>query len=738
MTKPSRRPDARPTAPKTRTAWAGWTHYLQEKRWQIAAVLLVALLTLATRLPYLGADAPSDVSWSQDLLTDPPQYTAYARNAISFGEWNPLNDEKLVFFRKNITGLFAYIVFTVFGTDISTANLTAVLLNLVAVGFLAWGVGRAFGYLAGACAGCFLAVHYLFVAYSRQPFLEVAANASLAVAFWAVITSAGRWWWAIVAGIVAGIGTVFGKVTALHAAPIFLFGAIVVGFSESGHTSSGNLARWRRAIGYAAGMGVVTLIWYIFVYQLASAEVLKYLREQSRSLYGDPVGLSSLSGFLGMWFSFGTDTGILTRAPVVGIIGLIGMATMTVCYGRVTTLRHFLTRVPAAVWLIVGWFLSAYLAFSPFNYRPVRYQIVLILPLAAAAGWLLQYWAERSGPRRAADRPRAIWWVTPVLFALVSMGLQHFLFAPLLGGSRRVFTSTSYSAPLLVGFAVAVAWIAWAGRAGASTTVGRRPGLRPWVEVIIAVILLVSLVGQGRRFVRWWAHPQTTIASANRDLSVILGPGAVVTGEMAPALTQRRDSPKSLNHFFVLKESERFFAERPITHVVVEDKSDAPFFKEYPQIAQAAERVTTYTVRNLRYAVLRVAEIGGNPEASSYRPSFFERLRGSLGQQPLDTLLKELTQRVADSADNFSGWWFAGDLYHRANRPDQAIYAYERALAFYPDDFVLLGQTGEVYWQRYSTVGGPLDKSRAVDYWSRALRLVPGNKYLIDRLTMAR
>ena len=723
-----------------RAAWRSWNVRLNDRRVRLLVLGVVACLVLATRLPHLGADAPADVSWSQDLLTDPPQYTSYARNAVSFGDWNPLHDAKLIFFLKNVTGAAAFLVFTIFGPGVASANLTAVLLNLVTVGFMAWGTTRAFGRTAGLATAFFLAVNYLFVAYSRQPFLEVAANACLAVAFWSIVSSARRWWWAAVGGVVAGVGIFLAKVTSLHAAPIFLAATVLVGLSVQPTVAEPTTRRtpwWWRPVAYAAGMGLVAVLWYLLVYRSASAEVLSYLRQQSLSLYGSPVGLRSFSAFLRSWFSFGTDTGILTWSPLVSIAGLVGMCGMLLHHGRASSLKSLVKRMPPPVWLVVGWFLSAYLAFSPFNYRPVRYQIVLLLPLAAAAGWLVQLLTggcERVAPDRSA---RAAWWLLPILAVILATGLQHLLLFNLVKSSGLSALGTTITMSLLLGLAVAsglVAWAVWRGRSAiALSEMWRRAGL-----IVAALLLVAVLVTQGARFVSWWSNAQTTIASANQDLAAVLGPDAVVTGEWSPALTQLRDSPKALNQFFSLEEAADFFARHPVTHVAVEDKADAPFFKKFPQIAQAAERVTTYTIRNLRIAVLRVADVGGNAEAARYRPSFLERLRGEMKQRPLDSLLAGLSRRVADSANNFSGWSFAADLYRRADHLDEAIYAGKRALAFSPDDFVLQVQTGDALWERYRTVGGPADRDEATTCWRRALTLSPGNPYVMERLTNAR
>jgi hypothetical protein len=223
---PKPRPASRAPAPT-------WTHLLNKPSVRAGAILLVIILAMAVRFAFLGADPPLDVSWSHDLYTDPPQYTSYARNAIVFGNWNPLNDDRLVFFLKNITGVVAYLVFLVIGPSVSSGQVVAILINLLAIGALAWAVGRAFGFIAGWTSALALSISYLFVNYGRMPFLEVATNACLAVALLSLIASDRRWWLAAIAGVVAGVGTFFGKMTSLHAVPIFVLTAGLIAWQSS-------------------------------------------------------------------------------------------------------------------------------------------------------------------------------------------------------------------------------------------------------------------------------------------------------------------------------------------------------------------------------------------------------------------------------------------------------------------------------------------------------------------------
>lgn len=694
-------------------------------RW--ASAFLVLALACLFRFVHLGADPPLDVSWSQDLFTDPPQYTSYARNAHVFGDWNPLEDARLVFFLKNVTGLVTWVVFSFTGPSVASGQVVAILLNLFGIACLASACGRAFGFTAGFVSAFLLSIQYLFVHYGRLPFLEVASNALLAASLFAIVLGIRAWWWCTIAGLAAGVGAFFGKVTALHAAPIFLLATALAGFQAVNESRS---RRWGRPVGFAAGMLAVYAGWYVYAYMPASDEVLAYLKEQSLSLYGTPVGLTSIKGFFLQWFSFGTDTGILTWGAILSVLGFLGMARMIVNWCTDSPWRDVLRRLPVPVFAILGWFWSAWAAFMPFNYRPVRYQIVLFYPLAAAAGWFVARVLSRS----AADtNGRTGWYAVPLAAIVFATGIQNMLM-PRLYDQRQTEMITGIWLAIFLGLVLGAAWVFF-GRSRRPSASQRKDVWRKPAQALVVLALLASLAIQSRHFVNWWPVAQHSIEEANRDLKAILGPNAIVTGGYGTALTQTDAIGNFPAMFGVSTPDLGFFGRFPVTHVIDVDQPNQPFFKNYPEIAGNSARVTTYTIRNMGISVFRVAQAGGNPRAAEYPLTPFERKRMELPTAPTDTALYQLAAWIADSADHFSGWRWLGDALYRRGDLTQALEAYTRAAGHFPSDFYLWAQIGDVSWELFRT-GSPSEyKERAAGAWRRAAQFNPRNPQLMDRLS---
>ena len=63
--------------------------------------------------------------------------------------------------------------------------------------------------------------------------------------------------------------------------------------------------------------------------------------------------------------------------------------------------------------------------------------------------------------------------------------------------------------------------------------------------------------------------------------------------------------------------------------------------------------------------------------------------------------------------------------------------AYRHAAESFSDDFSLWALIGDVSWEMFRQGSGSEDRQAAIDAWTRAMRLSPGNPQLQDRMNRA-
>ncbi|KAA0888289.1 tetratricopeptide repeat protein [Oryzomonas rubra] len=84
------------------------------------------------------------------------------------------------------------------------------------------------------------------------------------------------------------------------------------------------------------------------------------------------------------------------------------------------------------------------------------------------------------------------------------------------------------------------------------------------------------------------------------------------------------------------------------------------------------------------------------------------------------TRIAEALQKTQKSPDNQAAWRELGNAYYDGDQPQQAIEAYDRALALAPDDADILNDQGAMYRQSG-------DFTRALANFERALKIAPNN-----------
>ncbi|MFQ5606713.1 MAG: hypothetical protein ACE5GA_02105, partial [Candidatus Zixiibacteriota bacterium] len=354
--------------------------------------LLFALLCLAAflRLYDLTADPPNHfASLGQALLTDPYHITVHARNKALFGEWEPFGYERWVAFKVSLVSALAYLMFSLSEVSRYTANLTSVILNLLASSLIVLGLLRSrvqtecqpasSAPLSALVAGTLLALSHPLIVYSRTPFLENGLLALSAATFYVSIAHRRSLRGAALAGVLAVLCPLAGK----------LFGALIVFPAVLAIALSGQGAARRLAV-FAGSAALTVFLWYVFVLGDQAGEYHAYLQEQSFGLYGAPPGLTSIKTFIMLLVTYGAEFRLFYFEVAIPLLLLLAALWLFVRFRPEVWKRDlgFWRERPALTFLVV-WAVVAWLGLMVFHYRPLRYSLFVLVPLIGIIGALL-------------------------------------------------------------------------------------------------------------------------------------------------------------------------------------------------------------------------------------------------------------------------------------------------------------------------------------------------------------
>ncbi|MGB2989385.1 MAG: hypothetical protein WBC98_05455, partial [Candidatus Zixiibacteriota bacterium] len=130
-------------------------------------LLFVFIIGLAAFLGCfcLSADLPLSLSWSQDVNTDPDQYTSFARSKALWGEWD-LFGRNLVLALNSALTLISYLFFKLLGVGRWQANFVAASLSLLTLIFFYLAIKKGKDEKTALLATFFLGINYILVMYS--------------------------------------------------------------------------------------------------------------------------------------------------------------------------------------------------------------------------------------------------------------------------------------------------------------------------------------------------------------------------------------------------------------------------------------------------------------------------------------------------------------------------------------------------------------------------------------------
>ncbi len=667
-------------------------------------------MIVVLRSYYLEADPPPGLSTSTSVHTDPPLYTWFAKEYVKSGEFNPFHDSRIVVFIPTaVTGL-GLVVFGAFGVGFWQQGTIALVFSIGALLLLFLFIRRIAGPLAGIFYALLTACNYNQLMMGRLPFLE---HAMIFFTFLSLVLIAyfRHWVFYLLAGTALGIGVFFGKV--LGIVLLLSFGIYF-------------LHRWlvakeidasRKVLSFAGGFMAPALVWMVVNFLLPDTRATSYFGDIF-ALYGEPEGLRSVQHFIWKLVSFGDSSFLMERMIVPGLLAVFYISRLLLHYlqtkGRIATEHPYFGGHLFVIVSIIGF----WAALMIWEYRPLRYQLILIYLICGAAGMVLSDWWR--GIRRITS-PKV-----PVLFYILSylllLTVVYKLYAwigqyvsPKSTFSRDMYVILLLAAAVTVAVGMAVRF--FRGRNLAAPT-----GVMRIAVVLLATFVLVRGVAA---YGYWWQRPTFTARDNSLDLRMTLSPGAVLSGANAAQLTLENDLGAVVHMFGTESVDPDFFRKYPVTHVLLDESNENRARSDYPELMDSAAHVVTYHIGPEQVRLFRIAGLTGNSEAHRYVPSILERAIALYQANRTDEANVLAARFLEEHPENLSGYLTVATVAAQHGQLALAEHSFKKAIEFSPTNYHLISTFATFYRDWYAATGDVKYKQESLKQFERAIKLVP-------------
>ncbi|MBD3403120.1 hypothetical protein GF420_09520 [candidate division GN15 bacterium] len=677
------------------------------------------LLLIVFRSSFLGADPPLELTFSTGIYTDPPQYTLFAKQLVALGELNPFSDPRFVFFINSLVTAVATAVFFLFGIGVTTSHLTGLILSFGALLLMFVTVRRIASPTAAILFLLLAGLNYNLVVFGRFPFLEHAMTV-LAFASLAVIVYRHGWIAHLVGGLLLGAAILFGKVIGI----VFLFPfACYYAFRLAADRPSQPRLSWRRPLVFAIGLIALAAAWYLAIYQPSQAQVSGYLQEHSVSLYGAPEGLESIDKFIYKLVSFGGHSKLLERMAVPGVLAVVFITVVLLPLCRKEFWRDRVAWFNAGHVFLAAMIVAFVGSLMIWNYRPLRYQLVLIYPACAAAGIMLTAMWHRVRPGLPKEVP---WYYYLIIYPALLVVFYHLngwvvgLFdRELFYVDVRVYIFTAMGL-----FVIVLPFVLrWYRQLDGRT-------LKILSRSIAAVLLIAAIANSISNYFWWAQRPTYTIRDTGRELGYLLNDGAVLSGPFAPALTLENDLQTVIHMFGVSNPDPELFHRFPITHLLLDQQNEDRAREDYPEVIDSSLHVATLRVGTKLIRLYNVSQSTGNPRAAAYQPTLFEEGAAMLLENRLDEAMAAMHRFNQQYPENYTGLLVIATLAQQGELWDSAEGRLKKAVEISPTNYVLNEKLATFYRDRYAAFGDPADKELGLKYYRRAMFYAPTSNHL--------
>ncbi|MFH0931135.1 MAG: glycosyltransferase family 39 protein [Candidatus Zixiibacteriota bacterium] len=570
-------------------------------------LLLFVLLLVGAylRLNHLRADPPYDLSWSLGPFTDEGAISINARNMLFWGRW--LMDD---IFRMGVSPLLSvlyYLIFSLFGTGFIQIRILPVFLSLGTI-LLVFLILKKEGSLKAALLGAFfLTTSYLFVMHNRLALEETSLNFFLILSLFFLQSGEKKRWYLLLCGFSSAISVLYIKIIGL---PIILVtGFEIFRWGFSSRSPEKNKMIFRSLLLYAGGFLLAVLIWFFTIFLPFKTPLITYFVAVSVKSAGGHPG--NLGEFIRNLLNLGTSDKLYPRAFYLFVLAFLYIFYFL---GRwKENLKNSSFRLDT---LCVFWLLLGVLGLCYNFYHPIRYQMILLPPLAILAGYgmerLIQ--AQKIGFRKkmswASLLPGGailILFFYGLFYTLNLYLIEHYQsFYPLVSNfTQDVRTWFMSRWEFIQNYPELLrASILWSGIAILiffllSRTKRLREGLsfpKSLKYLLIVLLLFLSIFSDLKQYFKWTDNLTYDLFETSRDLNG-LPPGSVLAGPWAASLSLENHHYAIFMQNFANKDKviERF---KPTHLLIYKNGWEDKYFQEtYSEIMDRAKLLKEYHIR---------------------------------------------------------------------------------------------------------------------------------------------
>jgi len=662
----------------------------------IYIVTVIALLPgMILRFYDLNIDPPQFFTQiSRALLTDPYNLTCFARNKVLFGQWDIFDYPRWIAFKYSLSSASGYLFFSLLGVSRAVANISAIFLNLGGLFLFIFGMKRE-SVRSAIVAALILVPCMVLTVYGRYPFLENGLIFLCGLLFYIFVCFYPQRWVLYFSGLMISLCMLSGKMFGI----VMIIPILLVIRIEN------KKEFWRQA-GILSFSWIVSLILLALLYYGENIDtVYRYLQEQTVGMYGIPEALTSPIRLLENLFTFGSATKLYYFSPFITFLLFVACLSLILRSGHtdkwLKNNRHIL--------FCIGWLAAGYLFLMFPNYRPLRYQLFLILPIAGIIAVALS--AKLAGYKRVKlSRPRAV-----LLFYIGCFFIFQFIIIGMIGAESSPLTLIEILLAILL--AVGVTVVCFIFRDRVLKIIHHK-------SILLTVFLLASVCCQYYWTFSWFSKGTYTFQTAGNELKQNIGEDAIVIGPYSQSLTADNELKSFIYMFGMAFKDTTLFDKFPFTHLAVDAGNLNIAYLVYPELKISSE-VAKYWIRDVEVSIKRLDREAMGLEPVLYHLSDYEKAIDFLSESELDSTYYYLDRFIKKYPRNRSALMLMPEVLIMRGSTNQGFEQIQNAMKLFPDDFSVFLKSGFLYYRAYLITRSESYRIESDKAFNRAIKLNP-------------